>query len=128
MEILFEWDEHKRRTNRRKHGIDLADAIEVFYDDLACAMVDPDHHAEQRFVLTGTDAFGASWSSFIPNPTNKPSASFRCDRPRLPSVDTTNKAELCVANTTFLIANAARSSRRQKSASPSAWIRTSSRV
>ncbi len=58
MEIEFEWDEGKRRTNRRKHGIDFADAVEVFYDDLACAMEDPDHHDEQRLVLTGIDAFG----------------------------------------------------------------------
>jgi uncharacterized DUF497 family protein len=57
MDIEFEWDERKRQANRRKHGIDFADAVEVFYDDWACAMADPDHHAEQRFVLTGTDAF-----------------------------------------------------------------------
>jgi len=32
--------------------------VEVFYDDLAYIMVDPDHHAEQRFVTVGLDAFG----------------------------------------------------------------------
>jgi uncharacterized DUF497 family protein len=58
MEIDFEWDEGKRRTNRRKHGIDFADAVEIFYDELACTIADPDHHAEQRFVVTGMDAFG----------------------------------------------------------------------
>jgi uncharacterized DUF497 family protein len=58
MDIEFEWDETKRLSNRRKHGIDFADAVEVFYDDLACSMADPDHHAEQRFVLTGIDALG----------------------------------------------------------------------
>ena len=58
MGIEFEWDEAKRRTNRRKHGIDFADTVEVFYDDLACTMADPDHHAEQRLVVTGVDAFG----------------------------------------------------------------------
>ena len=57
MDIDFEWDEHKRQLNLRKHGIDLADAVEVFHDDLACGMEDPDHHSEQRFVLTGVDAF-----------------------------------------------------------------------
>jgi len=57
MDIEFEWDETKRLTNRRKHGIDFADAVEVFYDELACTMADPDHHAEPRFVLTGIDAF-----------------------------------------------------------------------
>jgi uncharacterized protein len=58
MDTEFEWDETKRRINRRKHGIDFADAVEVFYDDLACTMSDPDHHAEQRIVVTGVDAFG----------------------------------------------------------------------
>ena len=58
MDIEFEWDETKRLTNRRKHGIDFADAVEVFYDDLGCSMADSDHHAEQRFVVTGIDAFG----------------------------------------------------------------------
>jgi uncharacterized DUF497 family protein len=46
MDIDFEWDEHKRQANLRKHGIDFADALEVFYDDLACTMEDPDTHGE----------------------------------------------------------------------------------
>jgi uncharacterized DUF497 family protein len=58
MNMEFEWDEAKRQSNRRKHGIDFADVVEVFCDDLACAMADPDHHAEQRFVVTGVDTFG----------------------------------------------------------------------
>jgi uncharacterized DUF497 family protein len=29
---LFEWDEAKAESNRRKHGIDFDDAIEVFYN------------------------------------------------------------------------------------------------
>ena len=57
MDIDFEWDEHKRQVNLRKHGVDFADAVEVFYDDLACVMEDPDHHDEQRFVVIGIDAF-----------------------------------------------------------------------
>jgi uncharacterized DUF497 family protein len=57
MDVAFEWDERKRQTNRRKHGVDFADAVEAFFDELACTMADPDHHVEQRFVLTGTDAF-----------------------------------------------------------------------
>ena len=31
--IDFEWDEHKHQVNLRKHGVDFADAVEVFYDD-----------------------------------------------------------------------------------------------
>jgi hypothetical protein len=57
MDIDFEWDETKRQANRRKHGVDFADTVEVFYDDLSCSMSDPDH-AEQRFLITGMDAFG----------------------------------------------------------------------
>ena len=30
MDIDFEWDETKRHANQRKHGIDFADAVEVF--------------------------------------------------------------------------------------------------
>lgn len=52
------WDETKRQANGRKHGVDFADAVEVFYYDLARTMVDPDYHAEQRFVVSGIDAFG----------------------------------------------------------------------
>ena len=58
MEIDFEWDETKRQANGRKHGVDFADAVEVFYHDLSCSMPDPDHHAQQRFLIAGTDAFG----------------------------------------------------------------------
>lgn len=58
MDIEFTWDETKRQVNRGKHGIDFADAVEVFYGDLACTLADPDHHAEQRFVTVGLDAFG----------------------------------------------------------------------
>jgi len=37
MDIELEWDESKRRANLRKHGVDFADAVGVFYDMLACA-------------------------------------------------------------------------------------------
>jgi uncharacterized DUF497 family protein len=30
MDFDLEWDETKRQANRRKHGIDFADAVEVF--------------------------------------------------------------------------------------------------
>jgi uncharacterized DUF497 family protein len=28
--MLFEWDENKRQENLRKHGVDFADAAEIF--------------------------------------------------------------------------------------------------
>jgi len=33
--MLFEWDPEKARTNRTKHGIEFADAVEVLFDPLA---------------------------------------------------------------------------------------------
>ena len=32
--VRFEWDPEKARTNRIKHGIEFADAIEVLFDPL----------------------------------------------------------------------------------------------
>ncbi len=51
----FEWDEQKRRINLLKHRIDFADAVAVFYDDLAITVEDPDHRDEQRFITLGMD-------------------------------------------------------------------------
>lgn len=53
--MRFEWDEEKRQSNRRKHGVDFADAVEVIFDELAITIEDPDHHDEQRFITIGTD-------------------------------------------------------------------------
>lgn len=54
----FEWDERKRESNRRKHSVDFADAVAVFFDDLAVTIEDPDHHNEQRFITIGADTQG----------------------------------------------------------------------
>lgn len=53
----YEWDPHKAKTNLRKHGIDFADAISVFEDDLALQIED-DYPHEQRFVTIGIDSLG----------------------------------------------------------------------
>jgi uncharacterized protein len=53
----FEWDPSKQRTNLRKHGIELADAVAVFQDSQAVTVEDRAHH-EQRFVTIGLDAIG----------------------------------------------------------------------
>ncbi|MGH7898037.1 MAG: BrnT family toxin [Candidatus Binatia bacterium] len=53
----YEWDEEKAKENLRKHGVDFADAVTVFEDDLAVTI--PDSSAdEERFVTVGTDAMG----------------------------------------------------------------------
>jgi uncharacterized protein len=51
----FEWDLVKARTNRKKHGVDFADAVEVFFDRLALTIPD-DRPTEERYVTVGTDA------------------------------------------------------------------------
>jgi uncharacterized DUF497 family protein len=53
----FEWDEAKRKANRRKHGIEFADAVGVLNDPKAVTIEDRDHD-ETRFVTLGMDAFG----------------------------------------------------------------------
>lgn len=51
--MRFEWDETKRQENRRKHGVDFADAVGVFFDDAAITRPDPDAGGEPRFVTLG---------------------------------------------------------------------------
>jgi uncharacterized protein len=54
----FEFDPRKAATNLRKHGVSLADAEPVFYDDRALTREDADASGEARFVTVGTDALG----------------------------------------------------------------------
>jgi uncharacterized DUF497 family protein len=53
--VGYEWDEDKARTNRAKHSVDFADAVEVFYDRRAVTVRD-EHPDEERFVTIGRDA------------------------------------------------------------------------
>lgn len=50
----FEWDENKRRQNVVKHGIDFADAKEVFYDPAAYTSISPRSIHERRYVIVGS--------------------------------------------------------------------------
>jgi len=56
--VPYEWDPAKNRANVAKHGVDLADAVAVFEDDLALTRPDPASRGESRFVTLGLDAFG----------------------------------------------------------------------
>ncbi|MCH9828182.1 MAG: BrnT family toxin [Gammaproteobacteria bacterium] len=49
----YEWDEAKRQENIRKHGVDFADAVGVFFDDFALTRSDSDSHDENRMVTLG---------------------------------------------------------------------------
>ena len=49
----FEWDENKRITNRRKHGIDFRDAQRIFNDDIVTIEDDRFDYGERRFISFG---------------------------------------------------------------------------
>ena len=53
----FEWDARKAAVNRRKHGIDFADATAVFEDDRALTVKDEITAVDETRMLTlGRDA------------------------------------------------------------------------
>lgn len=55
--MIYQWDADKATTNLRKHGVDFADAVTVFSDDLAITIPD-DRFDEERFITLGLDALG----------------------------------------------------------------------
>jgi uncharacterized protein len=55
--IAYQWDNDKAATNLSKHGIDFADAVSVFADDLAVT-VSEERFDEERFITIGIDALG----------------------------------------------------------------------
>jgi uncharacterized DUF497 family protein len=55
--VKVEWDPAKARLNRRKHGIDFADAATVLFDELATTVRD-ESTGEERYVTIGVDALG----------------------------------------------------------------------
>ena len=53
-EIIFDWDNKKDKTNKRKHGVSFDEARTAFYDENAILYFDPDHSDEEgRFILLG---------------------------------------------------------------------------
>ncbi|WP_338049898.1 BrnT family toxin [Pumilibacter muris] len=51
-EIVFQWDENKNVTNKKKHGISFEEAQTVFYDEEALLIDDPEHSKdEERFII-----------------------------------------------------------------------------
>ncbi|XHX80411.1 MAG: BrnT family toxin [Stenomitos frigidus ULC029] len=55
--MSYQWDRDKAVANFGKHGIDFADAVSVFADDLAITVTD-ERFEEERFVTIGMDALG----------------------------------------------------------------------
>lgn len=52
MNLAFEWNPEKARTNARKHGVTFDEAATAFGDPLSATIPDPDHSDdEDRFIL-----------------------------------------------------------------------------
>jgi len=49
----LEWDEEKRRTNIQKHGLDFADASEIFAAPMLIALDDRMDYGEERWIGIG---------------------------------------------------------------------------
>jgi uncharacterized DUF497 family protein len=50
---VFTWDEAKRKTNLRKHGIDFVDAPKIFQGLTFTAEDDRESYGERRFLSLG---------------------------------------------------------------------------
>jgi uncharacterized protein len=55
--VAFQWDRRKAESNRRKHGVDFADAVGVFEDPRALTIADP-FPDEERYDSLGVDFLG----------------------------------------------------------------------
>ncbi|MEA5495611.1 BrnT family toxin [Limnoraphis robusta Tam1] len=55
--MAYQWNRDKAIANFRKHGIDFADAVSIFSDELAITIPD-ERFEEERFITVGIDAFG----------------------------------------------------------------------
>ncbi len=54
MELLFEWDGEKARSNLNRHKVSFGEGVTVFHDLFVATMPDPDHSEdEQRFISIG---------------------------------------------------------------------------
>ena len=51
--MQFEWDEEKNRVNIRKHGLDIADAWEIFTMPVLAALDDREGYGEDRWIGVG---------------------------------------------------------------------------
>jgi uncharacterized protein len=51
--VYFEWDEQKNRENIRKHGLDFADAWEIFDAPMLTALDEREDYGEDRIIGIG---------------------------------------------------------------------------
>jgi uncharacterized DUF497 family protein len=54
MNFVFDWDKTKAKLNIQKHGISFEEAKEIWNDEFAAFLHDPDHSIiEERFLMIG---------------------------------------------------------------------------
>jgi uncharacterized DUF497 family protein len=53
MQLRFEWDEDKNRSNQRKHGLSFEEASQVFRDPLQLSIQDRVENGEERWRTFG---------------------------------------------------------------------------
>jgi uncharacterized protein len=51
--MRLEWDERKNQANIQKHGLDFADAVEVFSMPILIALDDREDYGEERWIGIG---------------------------------------------------------------------------
>jgi len=51
--MRFEWDENKRKTNLKKHGIDFAEVWQVFENEIATDIDGKSNYGETRYFTLG---------------------------------------------------------------------------
>ena len=54
---MYEWDRAKAKSNQEEHGVDFADAVQVF-DNPCLTREDTDAVGDQVFVALGMDNLG----------------------------------------------------------------------
>ena len=62
---MYEWDRAKAKSNQEEHGVDFADAVQVF-DNPYLNREDTDAVGDQVFVALGMDNLGRVLVWFIP--------------------------------------------------------------
>jgi uncharacterized DUF497 family protein len=55
----YVWDPDKAELNRRKHGVDFADAVLALEDEQALTIPDRSSDEEERFISIGADPSGS---------------------------------------------------------------------
>jgi len=56
--MRYIWDSDKAAGNRKKHGVEFADAVGVLEDELALVGEDVADYEEERFIAVGMDYLG----------------------------------------------------------------------